>query len=101
LTVCQNGYGKRTVLDEYRLQGRGGQGLIDIKTTDRNGKAVGLLAVADADDLMLITRLGQIVRTPASQISSIGRNTQGVRCISFKSDGDSLVSFTKVPSEDA
>ncbi|MEZ5966462.1 MAG: DNA gyrase subunit A [Planctomycetota bacterium] len=101
LTLCANGYGKRTSLEEYRLQGRGGQGLIDIKTTDRNGKAVGILAVADNDDIMLITRLGQIVRTPAGQISQIGRNTQGVRCISFKSEGDSLVSFTKVPSEDA
>ncbi len=101
LTVCQNGYGKRTMLDEYRMQGRGGQGLIDIKTTDRNGKAVAVLAVSDDDDLMLITRLGQIVRTPAGQISQIGRNTQGVRCISFKGDDDSLVSFTKVPKEDA
>ena len=101
LTVCEKGYGKRTALSEYRLQGRGGQGLIDIKTTERNGRAVGLLAVADGDDIMMITRLGQIVRTPASQISLIGRNTQGVRCISFKTEGDSLVSFTMVPREDA
>jgi len=101
LTLCANGYGKRTDLDEYRLQGRGGQGLIDIKTTDRNGSAVGLLAVSADDDLMLITRLGQIVRIPAGQISQIGRNTQGVRCISFKGEGDALVSFTKVPREDA
>ena len=100
LTICENGFGKRTLAEEYRTQGRGGQGLIDIRTTTRNGKVVALAAVKDADEVMMITRLGQIVRTPAGQISQIGRNTQGVRCMSFKGEDDVLVSFTKVPSED-
>src|SRR5690606_39916669 len=79
LTVCQNGYGKRTPIDEYRLQGRGGQGLIDIRTTKRNGKVVNMVAVQDRDDVMMITMQGQIVRTPSSGISVIGRATQGVQ----------------------
>ncbi len=99
LTVCENGYGKRTLVSEYRLQGRGGQGLIDIRTTERNGKVVNLLAVTDQDEVMMITAAGQIVRTPASGISVIGRNTQGVRCIALNA-GDRLVSCAVVPSEE-
>ena len=100
LTVCENGYGKRTPVSEYRLQGRGGQGLIDIRTTERNGRVVNLLAVSDEDEIMLITREGQIVRTQAKGISLIGRATQGVRCISLN-NGDVLVSCAKIASEDA
>jgi DNA gyrase subunit A len=98
LTICENGYGKRTPVAEYRVQGRGGQGLIDIRTTDRNGKVVNMLAVTDADDVMMITRDGQIVRTATSEISMIGRNTQGVRCISLN-EGDQLVACALVPNE--
>ncbi len=99
LTMCENGYGKRTRIEEYRLQGRGGQGLIDIRTTERNGKVVRMVAVEDSDDIMLITRQGQIVRTSAGGISVIGRNTQGVRCINLN-DGDQLVAVAKVPTDE-
>ncbi len=99
LTVCENGYGKRTLVEEYRDQSRGGKGIIDIKTSDRNGKVVNLLAVADDDEVMLITKDGQIVRTKVSEISVVGRNTQGVRCIALN-DGDKLVSVARIPREE-
>jgi DNA gyrase subunit A len=99
LTVCENGYGKRTPVEEYRSQSRGGKGIIDIKTSDRNGKVVNLLAVADDDEVMLITKDGQIVRTKVDQISVVGRNTQGVRCIALN-DGDKLVSVARIPREE-
>ncbi|MCC6785375.1 MAG: DNA gyrase subunit A [Planctomycetes bacterium] len=99
LTVCENGYGKRTAVEEYRVQTRGGQGLIDIRTSDRNGKVVNLLAVEDGDEVMLVTKLGQIVRTAATGISLIGRATQGVRCINID-EGDAVVSVAKVPREE-
>ncbi len=99
LTVCENGYGKRTAVEEYRLQSRGGKGIIDIRTSDRNGKVINLLAVKDDDEVMMITKDGQIVRTKVSGISVIGRNTQGVRCIALN-DGDKLVSVAPIPSEE-
>ncbi len=80
-TVCENGYGKRTDLDEYRDQTRGGKGIITIKTTDRNGSVVNVMQVADDHDLMVITDNGKILRVPVSGFSVIGRNTQGVRLI--------------------
>jgi DNA gyrase subunit A len=99
LTVCENGYGKRTLVEEYRVQSRGGKGIIDIRTTERNGKVVNLLAVGDDDEVMMITKDGQIVRTKVVGISVIGRNTQGVRCISLNGD-DKLVSVARIPSEE-
>jgi DNA gyrase subunit A len=99
LTICENGYGKRTQVSEYRVQGRGGQGLIDIRTTERNGKVVNLLAVTDDDEVMIVTAEGQIVRTRASGISVIGRNTQGVRCIGLN-EGDRVVACAVVPAEE-
>jgi len=99
LTICENGYGKRTAVEEYRLQSRGGKGIIDIRTSDRNGKVVNLLAVKDDDEVMMITKDGQIVRTKVANISVIGRNTQGVRCIALN-DGDKLVSVARIPSEE-
>ncbi len=99
LTVCENGYGKRTPVEEYRDQSRGGKGIIDIKTSDRNGKVVNLLAVSDDDEVMLITKDGQIVRTKVAEISIVGRNTQGVRCIGLN-DGDKLVSVARIPRDD-
>ncbi len=83
LTICENGYGKRTATEEYRLQSRGGKGIITIKTTERNGRVVDVKLVSDADDLMVITNRGKIVRTPVRDISEIGRNTQGVRIVSL------------------
>src|SRR5208337_4801751 len=83
LTVCENGYGKRTDFDEYRIQTRGGLGIINIKTTDRNGKVVAMKSIRDADELMIITQNGMIVRTGVSELRTIGRATQGVRIISL------------------
>lgn len=80
-TVCENGFGKRTDLDEYRDQSRGGKGIITIKTTDRNGSVVNVMQVADDNDLMVITDNGKILRVPVSGFSVIGRNTQGVKLI--------------------
>jgi DNA gyrase subunit A len=98
-TVCENGYGKRTGLENYRSQSRGGVGLKNIKTTARNGKVVALKAVQNKDDLMMITANGMIIRTGLDQIRSIGRNTQGVRLIKLKT-GDKLVAAEKIVSEE-
>jgi DNA gyrase subunit A len=98
-TLCENGYGKRTGLDNYRPQSRGGLGLKNIKTSDRNGKVVALKAVQSKDDLMMITAKGMIIRTGLDEIRSIGRNTQGVRLIKLK-PGDKLVAAEKITPED-
>jgi len=99
-TVCENGYGKRTDLENYRPQSRGGFGLINIKASERNGKVVALQAVQSKDDLMMITANGMIIRTGLDEIRSIGRNTQGVRLIKLK-PGDKLVAAEKIVSEEA
>jgi DNA gyrase subunit A len=98
LTVCENGFGKRTELSEYRVQRRGGMGLINIRTTRRNGKVVALKGVRDSDELMMITAGGQIVRIGLTGIRTIGRATQGVRLISFK-QGDHLVAVSRVAAQ--
>jgi DNA gyrase subunit A len=98
LTVCERGYGKRTSLNDYRTQNRGGIGLINIKTTARNGKVVTLKAVQDKDELMMITANGMIIRTGLEDVRSIGRNTQGVRLINLKA-GDKLVAAEKISPE--
>jgi DNA gyrase subunit A len=99
LTVCEKGYGKRTSVDEYRTQGRGGLGLINIKTTERNGKVVAMKSVRDVDDLMMITANGIIIRTGLEQVRTIGRNTQGVRLIKLDT-GDKLVAVEKIVAEE-
>ncbi len=98
LTVCENGYGKRTGIDEYRLTKRGGKGVINIKTTDRNGKVVALKAVRDDDELMIITASGIMLRTDLTQIREIGRATQGVRLIR-PDEGDRVVAVAKIATE--
>jgi DNA gyrase subunit A len=96
LTVTENGYGKRTALDEYRMQSRGGKGLINIKTTGRNGRVVGVKFLAGEDEgVMLITEKGMIIRLNTADISTIGRNTQGVRLIQLE-EGDHLVSVARL-----
>ena len=92
LTVCENGFGKRTEVSEYRKQTRGGIGLKNVQTTDRNGLVVGIACVTDQDDLLLVTEQGQIIRMPASGLRAIGRNTQGVRLIDL-AEGDRVVSI--------
>ncbi len=99
LTVCENGMGKRTDIDEYRLTRRGGKGVINIRITDKNGPVVALRAVTDEDELMMITAKGTLLRTRLDQIRMIGRATQGVRLIRVD-DEDRVVAVAKVLSED-
>ena len=99
LTVCEKGYGKRTPAVEYRLQSRGGKGVINIKTTQRNGKVVALKAVTDDDQLMMITSKGMMLRTSVGTIRAIGRATQGVRLIQMKAKGDTVVAVAKIARE--
>jgi DNA gyrase subunit A len=95
MTVSENGYGKRTALDEYRVQSRGGVGIISIQTTDRNGRVVGIAYVRGEDELMLITQQGKVLRMPTSGIRAIGRATQGVRLIEIESE-DRVVSVVRL-----
>jgi DNA gyrase subunit A len=116
LTACENGYGKRTPFgigslgDEdteedsgsaarYRTQHRGGKGLRDIKTTERNGRVIGIARVSDDDEVLMMTARGKIQRVAASEISVIGRNTQGVRIMTLDED-DALAAIVRVPQED-
>jgi DNA gyrase subunit A len=99
LTVTENGYGKRTELDEYRVQSRGGVGIINIQTTERNGRVVGMASVHDEDEFMLITQQGKILRTVARDIRSIGRATQGVRLIEMDSD-DRVVALARLAEKE-
>ncbi len=96
LTVCEKGFGKRTALTEYRAQNRGGKGLIDIKTSERNGPVVAIAKVTDADEVMLTTTRGILIRTSVANMRLIGRNTQGVRLIRVE-DGDSVGSLARLP----
>jgi DNA gyrase subunit A len=95
LFASGNGYGKRTAADEFSRQGRGGRGVIGIKTSARNGRAVGALSVVDGDDLMLISAAGTLCRIGADEVSRLGRNTQGVRLIRLD-DGDRLVGVARL-----
>ena len=115
LSVCENGYGKRTsfgvIADEsdddadevsstmrYRRQKRGGKGLRDIRTTERNGKVVDILSITEDDDILMVTSQGKIQRIHGKDISVIGRNTQGVRLIRL-GDGDTLAGCASIPGE--
>jgi len=98
-TVTENGYGKRTDLDEYRGQSRGGKGLITIKTSERNGMVVDVMQVADDNELMVITDQGKILRVPVSGFSVIGRNTQGVRLM-VTEDQEKIVAVAKLAESD-
>ena len=95
LTVCEHGYGKRTAIDAYRLAHRGGIGVINIKTTDRNGKVVAIKEVLDDEELIMITQKGTTIRCPVQSIRTIGRNTQGVRLINLE-EGDRLVDVARL-----
>ena len=100
LTVTARGYGKRTPLDEYRLQGRAGKGIIDIKTEGRNGSVVGMLQVRAGDDVLVVTTKGKIIRVRADEVTSQGRNTMGVRIIELDAD-DQVGSIARVEAEQA
>jgi DNA gyrase subunit A len=98
-TMTENGYGKRTAIEEYRLTHRGGKGVIDIKTGDRNGNVVAMLQVTDADQVMIITNKGTLIRSRVADVSIIGRNTQGVRVMALSQDGEKVVGATRAPEE--
>ena len=120
LTVCENGYGKRTFFGpnandgeqeeseeesssssaRYRTQHRGGKGLRDIRTSDRNGKVIGIARVNDEDEIFMMTAMGKIQRIEAADISVIGRNTQGVRIMNVD-EGDNVIAVVRVPPEEA
>jgi DNA gyrase subunit A len=99
LTVCEYGYGKRTELDEYRIQNRGGMGLITIKTSERNGEVVNLRPVAEDDHLMLITSGGKIIRIAVDSVSLLGRNTMGVRLVRL-GDEERVVAVERLAEKD-
>ncbi len=99
LTLCEHGYGKRTSLEEYRKTRRGGKGVINIRTTDRNGLVVTIDAMKDDDELMLITAKGMMLRTDLSAVREIGRATQGVRLIRLGED-DRVVATAKIPPDE-
>ncbi len=96
LTVTAGGYGKRTPVTEYRVQGRGGKGIISVKTTERNGLAVGFLQVRDEDEIMLMAAMGKVLRCKVDDIREIGRNTQGVRLLDLEGDEDRVVAVARL-----
>jgi DNA gyrase subunit A len=99
LAACVNGHGKRTDVDEYRLQSRGGKGVINIKTTDRNGTVIGIKKANDDVELMLMTEKGMTIRLPVKDVSIIGRNAQGVRLVRME-EGDKLAAIATVIKEE-
>ncbi len=99
LSVTENGYGKRTPADEYRLQGRGGSGVINVKTTERNGKVVGIAQVTEESEVMLISQYGKIIRMESSTIRESGRSAQGVRLLQIES-GDRVAAAVVIPAEE-
>ncbi|KJZ14976.1 DNA gyrase subunit A [Marinomonas sp. SBI22] len=99
LTACVHGYGKRTLIDDFPVYGRGGQGVIGIQVSDRNGPVVGAVQVADDDEIILITDQGTLVRTRVSEVSCQGRNTQGVTLIRLTND-EHLVGVVRVVEDD-
>ena len=95
LTVCENGFGKRTVVTEFPTKGRGGKGMIAIQASDRNGPLVGATQLFSGDEIMLISDQGTMVRTRGDEVSVVGRNTQGVRIIRLK-ENENLVSIARI-----
>ena len=98
LAITENGFGKRTELDEYRVQTRGGKGVITYKITPKTGTIVGIRIVTESDDVMLITDKGTIIRISAKDISVLGRSTQGVTLM--RTNEGKVVSIEKIPEEE-
>jgi DNA gyrase subunit A len=96
LTVTEGGFGKRTPVTEYRVQGRGGKGIISVKTTEKTGLAVGFLQVRDDDEIMLMAAMGKILRCKVNDIREIGRNTQGVRVLELEGEADRVVGVARI-----
>jgi len=99
LMACENGFGKRTLVDDFPTYGRGGQGVIGIQVSDRNGPVVGAKQVDDSDEIILITDQGTLVRTRVSEVSCQGRNTQGVTLIRL-TKGEHLVGLERVVEDE-
>jgi DNA gyrase subunit A len=99
LTVAEGGFGKRTDMDEYRLQSRGGKGIITMKTTDKTGRVIGVQQVTEDDQLMLVTTNGKIIRLRIKDIRVIGRNTQGV-CLINLEEGERVVSLARLAEKE-
>jgi len=99
LSVTEGGYGKRTPADEYRLQGRGGSGVINVKTTERNGKVVGIAQVTEKSEVMLISQYGKIIRMDSTTIRESGRSAQGVRLLHLE-PGDRVAAVVVIPPEE-
>jgi len=99
LSITENGYGKRTPADEYRLQGRGGSGVINVKTTERNGKVTGIAQVSESSEVMLISQYGKIIRMDSSTIRESGRSAQGVRLLHME-PGDRVAAAVVIPPEE-
>jgi DNA gyrase subunit A len=99
LSVTEGGYGKRTAADEYRLQGRGGSGVINLKTTERNGKVVGIAQVTEESEVMLISQYGKIIRMDSSTIRESGRAAQGVRLLQLEA-GDRVAAAVVIPPDE-
>ncbi|HWH79966.1 MAG TPA: DNA gyrase C-terminal beta-propeller domain-containing protein, partial [Candidatus Binatus sp.] len=97
--VADGGFGKRTEMDEYRLQSRGGKGIITMKTTDKTGRVIGVQQVTEDDQLMLVTNAGKIIRLRIKDIRIIGRNTQGVRLIELE-EGERVVSLARLAEKE-
>lgn len=95
LSVCENGYGKRTPIEEYRIQTRAGKGIYTIKVTERNGPVVGIMQVADDDHLMVMTSAGKVMRFTVAEVGLIGRLTQGVRLMNME-PGETIISLAKI-----
>ena len=100
LTISENGYGKRTLLEEYRITSRGGKGVINMKTTARNGKVISILNVKETSDLFIITKDGKILRLESKDIREAGRSTQGVRLVRLE-EGDHIAAASVIPEEEA
>jgi len=100
LSISEHGYGKRTPLEDYRLTHRGGKGVINIKTTHRNGSVVAILSVKEDSDLMIITKEGKIIRLESAEIRQAGRSTQGVRLVRME-DEDRVAAACVIPDSDA
>ncbi len=98
LTVAEKGFGKRTPLAEYRITSRGGKGVVNIKTTERNGFVVSTLQVTEESDVMIITHNGKVIRVHANEIREAGRSTQGVRLLRLDPD-DSVAAAAGLPEE--
>ncbi|MGH9577213.1 MAG: DNA gyrase C-terminal beta-propeller domain-containing protein, partial [Terriglobales bacterium] len=99
LSVTEHGYGKRTDVDEYRLQSRGGKGVINVKTTARNGKVVSIMLVDESSEAMVISQFGKIIRVQTKEIREAGRSTQGVRLLHLE-PGDKLAAAVVIPPEE-